>query len=220
MEDETKSLKEFGEKAYLAFARAGRGANDCRIMALDAVNFAQDLSRKLTESETARRDERGREEEARDEEARKEESRRFVEDGDPGDHPTGELLVSMAVCPDGTIIRSLSPHHFCQHIDNWGRVSYIDGGTDYFRLGGDSPPYPCGIYSDDDFQIIRRFFGRFHIGEDGDQTHRYVTLRNINDAWLRAIIDYNVEKGIDGPAAQQYVRELEYRREQAAKARS
>ena len=84
------------------------------------------------------------------------------------------------MCPDGTMIPSFHRHDYRKNIavdtykevsskvipDNT-RYSMVDGGTDYLRRGGKY--VDMTIYSDDPFEVIRRFLCRGGRGKDGDQ---------------------------------------------------
>lgn len=70
--------------------------------------------------------------------------------------------------------------------------TFCDGGVDYQRFGGKdlSLIKTDNIYFDADFEIIRKVLKRGGRGKNMDEELKYVVLKDIDDEWLRAIIDY------------------------------
>ena len=137
-----------------------------------------------------------------------------------------KILASWIMAPDGTMIPSFHRHNFREHItiDSWRyddddstlipsetRYSMSDGGTDYLRRGGVYTE--MSIYSDDHFEVIRRFLCRGGRGEDGTSPLTYVPLFRMDEQWLKECIRYNERLGIEGHN-EYYKKELIYRNEQ------
>ena len=67
-----------------------------------------------------------------------------------------------------------------------------DGGNDYGRYGA-----MCMdkiktnyIYADDDFEIVREYATRGSRGPNGDQPLSYIAIRDMDDEYLEAVLDY------------------------------
>lgn len=68
----------------------------------------------------------------------------------------------------------------------------VDGGVSYSRYGGKDMLLvkPFMIYDDDPFETVREYASRGGRGINGDEPLTYTRLKDINDDWLDAIIDY------------------------------
>ena len=137
------------------------------------------------------------------------------------------LLASWIMCPNGTMLPSFDRHDFRTHdtVDTWKQISddndqietvpdetrhsMIDGGTDYLRRGGKYTE--MSIYSDDPYEVIRRFLCRGGRGKDSREHITWTPLFRMSTSWLHALIEY--EKGIPkfNPHSEYYIKELEYR---------
>lgn len=70
-----------------------------------------------------------------------------------------KLLVNKIQCPDGTVLRSFSRHHFVEHTQADGREYFVDGGIDYQRIGHSDNQYVnLAVYVDDPIELIREHF--------------------------------------------------------------
>lgn len=70
-----------------------------------------------------------------------------------------QLLVNKIQCPDGTVLRSFSRHHFVEHTQEDGREYFVDGGIDYQRIGHSDDEYVnLAVYTDDPIELIREHF--------------------------------------------------------------
>lgn len=70
-----------------------------------------------------------------------------------------KLLVNKIICPDGTELRSHHRHDFVAHVQEDGREYFVDGGTDYQRIGASDSEYTdCTCYTDDPIEKIREHF--------------------------------------------------------------
>lgn len=68
----------------------------------------------------------------------------------------------------------------------------VDGGTDYLRYGAkDMTKIKIfAVYTDDDFEIVRKYATRGGRGKDGKELLQYVAIADMNDNWLEAVLDY------------------------------
>ena len=68
----------------------------------------------------------------------------------------------------------------------------VDGGVSYSRYGGKNMLLvnPFMVYDYDPFEIVREYAYRGGRGINGDEPLTYTKLKDINDDWLDAIIDY------------------------------
>lgn len=85
-------------------------------------------------------------------------------------------------------------------------ASSLDGGNDYIRLLGDTVVEP--IYTDDDFEIVRKHAVRGSRGPNGDQPLSWITICDMTDDHLEAVLEYG------GPAwhLELIRREIEWRK--------
>ena len=66
--------------------------------------------------------------------------------------------------------------------------SSLDGGTEYIRWLGDTVIEP--IYTDDDFEIVRKHAVRGSRGPNGDQPLVYIPICDMTDDHLEAVLEY------------------------------
>ena len=125
---------------------------------------------------------------------------------------TKKLILNSISTPDGTILISRHRHDFVSHTDTTnGQTYFLDGGNEYQRIGGEGWT-DVSIYSDSPFEIIRENYCRGGRGEKGDQPLTWVALKDMNDKWLQAAIEYNEERGMgDSFANEKYKKEQYYR---------
>ena len=137
-----------------------------------------------------------------------------------------KLLANWIMAPDGTMLPSFHRHDYRTHetIDSYKQIlddadnietvpdnirdSMVDGGKDYLRRGGKFTE--MSVYSDDPFEVIRRFVCRGGRGEDGKQPLTYVPLFRMSNNWLEATIEYIEDDNI---YKEYYIKELEYRKQ-------
>lgn len=140
-----------------------------------------------------------------------------------------KIVANWAMAPDGTMIPSMHRHDYRTHetIDTYKKRSLkmddhqmvpdktrhtmVDGGDSYLRRGGKFTE--MSVYSDDPYEVIRRFVCRGGRGIEGKDFLTYVPLMSINDSWLQAIIDYEEESRPDNPNIPYYIKEQQYRKE-------
>ena len=115
--------------------------------------------------------------------------------------------------PDGTIIESRHRHDYVEYIDANGNEYMVDGGLDYLRRGYTVADYTeMSLYEDDDIEVIRKVVTRGGRGKDGRQPMTFTPICDMNDEWLEAAIQYNIDYGMGhGVMNRLYKREQEYR---------
>ena len=89
----------------------------------------------------------------------------------------------------------------------------VDGGLSYGRYGGkDLDKVKTNyVYDDEPFEKIREVVCRGGRGIDGKQPLKYVLLKDIDDEWLGAIIDYEEQYRPNNKYLPIYYKELNYR---------
>lgn len=89
----------------------------------------------------------------------------------------------------------------------------VDGGLSYGRYGGkDLDKVKTNyVYDDEPFEKIREVVCRGGRGVDGKQPLKYVPLKDIDDEWLGAIIDYEEQYRPNNKYLPIYYKELNYR---------
>jgi hypothetical protein len=125
------------------------------------------------------------------------------------------LILSRIKTPDGTILTSYHRHDFVSHIDKNGERYILDGGNEYQRFATTKEPFEdLSIWSDAPYGIIRESFHRCGRGKNGDEPLKWVPMSEMSDSWLKACVEYNVERGMGFSFANQmYQKELDYRKE-------
>ena len=68
----------------------------------------------------------------------------------------------------------------------------VDGGTAYSRYGGIDlkKVKPFLVYDDDPYEEVRKYAERGGRGKDGTEPLTWVKLKDIDEDWLYAILDY------------------------------
>ena len=89
----------------------------------------------------------------------------------------------------------------------------VDGGLSYGRYGGkDLDKVKTNyVYDDDKIEVIREVFYRGGRGKNMDEPLKYVPLKDIDDEWLGAIIDYEEQYRPNNRYLPIYYKELDYR---------
>ena len=123
-----------------------------------------------------------------------------------------QLIYNAIRTPDGTILVSYHRHDYKTHLDANGETYVIDGGLDYIRTSINKiPAEDLSLYDDEPFEVIREYVFRGGRGVNGDEPLKYVLLKDINDDWLNAIIDYEEEYRPNNPQLKWYNLESIYR---------
>ena len=123
-----------------------------------------------------------------------------------------QLIYNAIRTPDGTVLVSYHRHDYKTHLDDNGETYVIDGGLDYIRTSVNKiPAEDLSLYDDEPFEVIREHVFRGGRGVNGDEPLKYVLLKDINDDWLNAIIDYEEEHRPNNPQLKWYNLENDYR---------
>lgn len=119
------------------------------------------------------------------------------------------LVANRWMSPDGTILHSKHRHDYVQHIDTLtGNLAFVDGGTDYIRIGGDQPLIDMCVYTDDPHEKIR---DAFVWGARRDSSLEYIKLKDLETGHIRNILD--TQPQIIGTYVETIMNaELEYRK--------
>ena len=92
--------------------------------------------------------------------------------------------------------------------------SFLDGGNSYLHYGGDLRLFY--LYNTDPWEIIRKFKKRLN-----QRRNEWVTIENIDDEWLDAIISFYMDTPINpyykeyADVIVLYLREKQYRNVEA-----
>jgi len=87
----------------------------------------------------------------------------------------------------------------------------VDGGTEYLRYGAKnmSKIKVFTVYTDDDFDIVRKHATRGSRGPNGDQPLSWIAISDMDDEYLEAVLEYG---GADWHL-DLIKKEIEYRKE-------
>lgn len=68
----------------------------------------------------------------------------------------------------------------------------VDGGTEYLRYGAKnmSKIKQFAVYTDDDFEIVRKYATRGSRGKDGTDPLSWIAICDMDDDYLEAVLDY------------------------------
>ena len=74
--------------------------------------------------------------------------------------------------------------------------AFIDGGTAYVRYGAKdlNKVKLFTVFADDDFSLVRQYAERGGRGINGDEPLTWTKLCDMNDDWLKAVVEYGGEK--------------------------
>lgn len=98
-----------------------------------------------------------------------------------------KLIANIWRTPSGTILQSKHRYDFVQDSDG----NFIDGGLGYVRKGGDvfeKWDNLC-VYSDDPHEKKREVFYWGTYGKNGDQSCKWVLLKDLETSHIEAIIE-------------------------------
>jgi hypothetical protein len=100
-----------------------------------------------------------------------------------------QILCSKLITPDGTVLHSKHRHDYIEHTDANGEWYMLDGGLSYVKS---SVNIVRGTYititTEDSHDLIRDHFVWGSRGKLGDEPLIYLTLKNIEDDHLSAIL--------------------------------
>ena len=124
------------------------------------------------------------------------------------------LVYNAIRTPDGTVLVSYHRHDYKEYVDANGETYVIDGGTDYIRTSvNKEPAESLAIHSDEPYEKIRQFLCRGGRGKNGDEPLKYVPLKDIDDEWLQAIIDYEEKHRPENKYLPYYHKEQKWRQQ-------
>jgi len=68
----------------------------------------------------------------------------------------------------------------------------VDGGTAYLRYGAKnmSKIKIFAVYTDDDFELVRKYATRGSRGKDGKDPLSWIAICDMDDDYLEAVLDY------------------------------
>lgn len=71
-------------------------------------------------------------------------------------------------------------------------AAMVDGGLDYARYGAMymDKIEKIDIYTDDDFELVRKFASRGSRGINGDKPLSYIAICDMDDDYLEAVLNY------------------------------
>ena len=102
-----------------------------------------------------------------------------------------QLVYNAVTCLDclSTIV---SHHRHDYKLCGCKNEAMVDGGTDYVRYGGKNLKKVVhhAVYADDNFEIVRQYATRGSRGKDGQQPLTYISIRDMDDDYLQAVLDY------------------------------
>lgn len=99
-----------------------------------------------------------------------------------------ELICNKAKCKKcGDVIISHSHHDYVTC--SCGSIS-TDGGNSYLRRSGIEWLEDQSVYADDDWELVKKNLYRGSRGKNGDQLLTWVSLEDMDDDYLIALLDY------------------------------
>lgn len=126
---------------------------------------------------------------------------------------TNKLLtyVKCLNCDEKIVSNHSHDYKFC----GCENKTMIDGGQSYTKYGGLNMNMVevNELYSDSPFELIRELLSRGGRGINGDQPLEYVTLKDINDEWLKSIIKYEEYHRPNNRYLQFFRKEVSFRRD-------
>lgn len=126
-----------------------------------------------------------------------------------------QIILNRIKTPDGTILTSYHIHDFKIHLDANGKTYGVDGGLEYLRRIGPNDYIELSMYSDEPFEVIRENFGRINRGKNLNQKPVFVLLKDMNDEWLNAVIQWYEDGGVvkgNNPLVDLYFTERNFRK--------
>ena len=118
--------------------------------------------------------------------------------------------VTCLQCGETLISRYRHDYNTC----NCDNETMVDGGLGYGRYGGKdlSLVQTNYLYTDSPHEKVREHVERGTRGKNGDEELRHVKLKNIDDDWLKAIIEYEEDLRPNNPFIEIYKNEVEWRK--------
>jgi len=122
-----------------------------------------------------------------------------------------QILRNALRTPDGTILESRHRHDYKEYEDANGWVYVVDGGLDYLRrtVNKNAPAKDLTLTEEDPHFFLRDYVTWGTYGKEGDQPLSYVTIANMSDGHLQAVLD--TQKRMYPQVRDLMKAELEYR---------
>ena len=126
---------------------------------------------------------------------------------------TNRLLRNAIQTPDGTILESRTRHDYKEYEDANGWVYVVDGGLDYIRrtVNKNAPATDLSLTEDMPHFMVRDYVTWGTYGKAGDQPLSYITIADMSDGHLQAVLD--TQKNMYPQVRDLMQDELEYRDE-------
>lgn len=122
-----------------------------------------------------------------------------------------DLLVSVLITPDGTILQSYNRHDYVTHEDKNGGTYMLDGGTDYVRSTTNKTP---GKYitldTESDHGEVRKWFRWGTYGKGGKDKLKRVLLMDLSTDHIEAILE--TQHQVPQKFKDMFNKELEFRK--------
>jgi len=124
-----------------------------------------------------------------------------------------QILRNALRTPDGTILESRHRHDYKEYEDANGWVYVVDGGLDYLRrtVNKNAPAVDLSLTEEDPHFFLRDYVTWGTYGKEGDQPLSYVTIAEMSDGHLQAVLD--TQKRMYPQVRDLMKAELEYRNE-------
>lgn len=124
-----------------------------------------------------------------------------------------QLIYNAIRTPDGTVLESRHRHDYVTHIDKNGEFYSNDGGLDYLhRTVNEALAEDLSLYDDEPHEVIREYLQRGGRGINGDEPLKYVTLKDVNNEWLDAIVVYEEKNRPNNIFLKHFKNEVEFRK--------
>lgn len=124
-----------------------------------------------------------------------------------------QLIYNAIRTPDGTILESRHRHDYVTHTDKNGEFYSNDGGLDYLRRTvNEALAEDLSLYDDAPYEVIREYLKRGGRGKNNDEPLKYVSLRDIDNEWLNAIVVYETKNRPKNKYLTHYIKEAEFRK--------
>jgi len=106
-----------------------------------------------------------------------------------------KIIINRIKTPDGTILTSRHVHDYVVYVDKNGLTYMVDGGLDYLRRNYYNEKFSyeeLSVLSSDPFEKIRESLEWGSYGKTGKEKLHYITLCNMTDDHIKAIINLNL----------------------------
>ncbi len=102
-----------------------------------------------------------------------------------------QLVYNAVTCVD-CLDTLVSYHRHDYKVCQCENQTMVDGGLDYIRYGGKdmNKVVHHAVYADDDFEKVRQYATRGSRGKDGLQPLTYIAIKDMDDDYLQAVVDY------------------------------